>query len=217
MASRGNPPRQCCCGCMDMGIRNEHSTKGGKGCCRGVGKTFPAQLDGRSQSCDGRALSSGKVQCTMSTVQPRCLQEQRCCLHLPDALRTLLYPHNTHQCSPCPNIPGAAYRKSGCRATGDGCWVTKLLFPIFSVWQGNTGAQEGPGPCKKHAKAPGNAVSTMKSRGRSTCKPCSVTQHQIICQTLVVSDPPSRTLQSQFAFGRSLLCSSLSDSLLAGV
>lgn len=57
----------------------------------------------------------------------------------------------------------------------------------------------------------------MKSRGRSTCKPCSVTQHRIICQTLVVSDPPSRTLQSQFAFGHSLLCSSLSDSQLAGV
>lgn len=43
-----------------MGIRNEHSTKGGKGCCRGIGRTFPAQLDGRSQSWDGRALSSGK-------------------------------------------------------------------------------------------------------------------------------------------------------------
>lgn len=60
MASRGNPPRQCCCGCRDMGIRNKHSTKGGKGCCRGVGKTLPAQLDGRSRSCEGRALSNGK-------------------------------------------------------------------------------------------------------------------------------------------------------------
>ena len=104
--------------------------------------------------------------------QPRRLQEQRCCLHLPDIPQTPPYPHPTRSCPPCPHIPGAAGRKRGCWATKRGCWATKLLFPIFSLCfyaRATREPKKAQDLAKKHAKAPGNDVSTTKSRGRSTC------------------------------------------------